>query len=833
MMNRSTVLCAALFCLILIAAAALNAMWIENGIPLAGADGGQDYSRIISDGAGGALIVWQDYNNETTVRDIYIQRVDGSGVPLWTPCGVPLCTETGEQMSPRLAPDGGGGAIAIWHDGRGSDIDIYAQRIKAGGAIQWTSNGIAICAAAGNQSASWIISDGAGGAFIVWNDFRTMADYDIYIQHLNDAGKRSWTADGIAVCTAPGDQMLPALASDGAGGVIVCWQDGRGATNAIFAQRINASGAMQWTAVGVAVCTASGAQEAPRMVSDGSDGVIVVWEDHRGGASADIYGQRINASGARLWTDDGAAICTYSGDQVDVEIATDGSGGAIAVWEDYKASAPDIFAQRVDGSGISLWETDGVSIGNTAEYQTQPDIAPNSTGGAIITWVDERSGEENIYAQIVDGSGTVQWTANGLLIGGAPGNDENPRAVSDGAGGGIFSWTDNSAQYSNIHAQHVDSLCLIGYVPHTISSVSDLPGDEGGAVRIAVDRTSYDDGGWYSYPVSLYNVWRRVDTPLASEGRSGSIEDVPAFSLEHAPPAVSEVPNPAAGILTGFEAVHPSVPDVDLREFLASAEFPPGTWEIVGSFGSCQLDEYIYVTCTTRDSTSAGVPWNVYLVSAHTTTPSMWFLCGPDSGYSVDNIAPAAPVGLSGTPIAGPPGVTLSWDPNTENDLSFYIVHRGSSPGFIPSRFTEIGQTAEPGITDEYDLWHESYYKIFAVDRHGNAGPYASIGPNELSDADLPDAPPAAYLDQNYPNPFNPSTTILFGLSRDSHVSLKVYDISGRLVRVIADGVRPAGRYSERWDGLTSRGRKAASGIYYYRLVSGEFDETRKMILLR
>ncbi|MFA4947727.1 MAG: choice-of-anchor D domain-containing protein, partial [Candidatus Krumholzibacteriia bacterium] len=96
------------------------------------------------------------------------------------------------------------------------------------------------------------------------------------------------------------------------------------------------------------------------------------------------------------------------------------------------------------------------------------------------------------------------------------------------------------------------------------------------------------------------------------------------------------------------------------------------------------------------------------------------------------------------------------------------------------------------------------------------------------------DAPPAVnFLAQNYPNPLNPSTRIDFSLRESAPVSLRIYDATGRLVRVLLDEPRKAGRYSEDWDGRDSRGRSVASGVYYCRLVSGSFTATRKMILLR
>jgi hypothetical protein len=109
------------------------------------------------------------------------------------------------------------------------------------------------------------------------------------------------------------------------------------------------------------------------------------------------------------------------------------------------------------------------------------------------------------------------------------------------------------------------------------------------------------------------------------------------------------------------------------------------------------------------------------------------------------------------------------------------------------------------------------------------------IGGGSLTDAETdPAAGPVNFLAGNYPNPFNPVTTIRYGVERRSHVSLRIYDVAGRLVRVLVDEVQEPGlEYEARWQGRNDRGRPVASGIYFCRLMAGSFTETRKLVLLR
>ena len=168
-------------------------------------------------------------------------------------------------------------------------------------------------------------------------------------------GWAAWPHDpnngNVALCTAANDQYYQTIVSDGAGGAIVTWVDTRSGNWGIYAQRVNAAGVPQWTADGVALCTAANDQDSPTIVSDGAGGAIVTWFDLRSG-SADIYAQRVNAAGVPQWMGDGVALCIAANDQRNPTIVTDGAGGAIVTWEDARSGTNwHIYAQRVERIG--------------------------------------------------------------------------------------------------------------------------------------------------------------------------------------------------------------------------------------------------------------------------------------------------------------------------------------------------------------------------------------------------------------------------------------------------------------------------------------------------
>jgi hypothetical protein len=98
----------------------------------------------------------------------------------------------------------------------------------------------------------------------------------------------------------------------------------------------------------------------------------------------------------------------------------------------------------------------------------------------------------------------------------------------------------------------------------------------------------------------------------------------------------------------------------------------------------------------------------------------------------------------------------------------------------------------------------------------------------------LPQHVPSSYvLFQNYPNPFNPETRIGYQLPEAGHVCLVVFNVTGQEVCRLVDGDQTPGEYLVTWDGRDGLGRPVASGIYFYRLTCGEFQQVRKMLLLK
>ncbi len=700
-------------CLVSISAPPLHAEWLANGTAITRNAQLDNFPKIIHDGAGGVWITW---SIEGVEDDIVIQNIDSEGNLRWSKYGVDVCTEFDQQIFPQMVSDGSGGVIIAWWDFRNMYGDIYAQRIDASGSDLWTYNGVAICTETDEQREPKIISDGDGGAVIVWGDFRNASDYDIYAQRIDSLGATQWTDNGVAICTATDHQLYSKVVTDGSGGAIIVWEDSR-SDNDIYAQRVNREGVVQWTANGVAICAVASIQDGAWIVSDGAGGAVITWRDWRNGNS-DIYAQRVNGSGVAQWTGNGVPVCMTTGQQMTPYAVSDGAAGAIIAYQDSRSGTYDIYAQRINAGGTVEWGADGIEINTKPDNQYLSQLTPDGAGGAVIVWSDWRTGDDSdIYAQRVDGSGNIQWESNGIVIC-TEANSQAPQIASVNADTVIIVWRDRRMGGNDFYAQKRNGDGRVSSLTPTITAVDDIPGDQGGWARIRIDAPDNDSDEVPYYPTTMYNVWRKIGSPtllmLKSESDAVFETDTDVLLRSILDPGCAE-----GKIIT--------------REQAPLLGLPPGEWESIGIHPATQEPYYYFLVPTNNDSTGSGIPWQTYVVTAHTIEPRLFFASDPDSGYSVDNLAPAQPQGFAGMQSLAPQGLRLSWQPNTERDLDHYEIHRGDSELFIPDEVNRIGTTADTVLIDT--AWAPTdyyFYKLSAVDVHDNRGADVLLRPEDI-----------------------------------------------------------------------------------------------------
>lgn len=786
--------------LVLILPTAALAAWPHDpmvGVPVCPATPDQQDPVVVSDGAGGVFVAWHDFRSGAF--DIYAQRISSAGVPLWASGGVAVCSATGAQMSPCITSNGTGGVVIAWRDYRGgATADIYAQKLNANGATQWTANGVAVCTATDMQWYPRAVPDSAGGAIIAWADYRSGTNWDLYAQRVSTTGIVRFAANGIGVCTVAQDQQNISMVSDGSGGAFLAWEDQRSGSYDIHAQKLSGTGA-QWaagTGMPVSVVAAT-SQTRAKLVRDGGGGVIVAWEDLRSG-NYDVYAQRLDGTGAPSWALNGVVVASGTGDQNGVLMSQDGSGGAIVAWTDTRGSAMDVYAQRLDLGGGIWWKANGLAICAASGDQTVTGLVTDGSGTTILSWTDLRNGaHSDVYARAVSATGSLLWQTNGVAINTAATDQYSAQVVTDGAGGAIVTWYDALHVHYHVWCERVDRFGALGNAEPAITRVRDVPNDQGGSVQVewtASYRDTFPD-----FSIGQYTVWRRVPNAL-----------VQAQALPATPGATTRLRDGRvilAGVL-GTQAIY---------------------WEQVGTQPARGLPGYSFVASTTSDSLPGSNPRTSFMIMAEETGGIPCWSSAADSGYSVDNLAPSTPAPFTGQYADG--STSLNWDACSAPDFAEFRLYRGHEPGFTPASENLVATLTSPGCVDPAGAPH--FYKLCAVDVHDNVSPYAFLQPAGTVDVTGAALPRELALSAPAPNPLRGSATLRLALPREARVSLAVYDQQGRRVRTLLAGMQPAGERPVTWDGRDDGGRGVASGIFFVRLECEGRSFTRRIAAIR
>jgi len=311
-----------------------------------------------------------------------------------------------------------------------------------------------------------------------------------------------------------------------------------------------------------------------------------------------------------------------------------------------------------------------------------------------------------------------------------------------------------------------------------IASIKDVAGDQGGQARLVFRRSPYDYAG-AATPITGYQVYRAQSAAAAS-----------------APPAFDAPADPTVVQISG--------------------------WDYLQTVAAITDDVYQLVVPTLADSNSTGVHRARLFVRAATATPGVFYDSPADSGYSVDNLAPAMPAPLTAAYVAG--ATRLHWLPNGENDFASYRVYKGASAGFVPGPGNLMASPPDTGYADAGAPG--SFYKVSAVDVNGNQSAFALVGPDATTDV-VPDGLAAFALERVRPNPAPASRLVIsFSLPVSAPARLEMFDVRGRRVAVQEVGGQ-AGRNSVRLSTV-----RLAPGIYMLRLTQGSDARTQRVTVV-
>ena len=525
-------------------------------------------------------------------------------------------------------------------------------------------------------------------------------------------------ANGIAVCTASGDQLTPVVVSDGVGGCIVAWHDLRptvAAGGVCFAQRMNASSVSQWTPNGVQLSTTGDfSNPAPAIASDAAGGAFVAY----GGDSSAPRAQWVNAAGVPQWGADGVQLTTEPFTR-DAAIVRDvnGAGGVIVVWrQDNGANGlPDIYAQKVNSAGVIQWGPTGVAVTMTSmNSETLPALISDGAGGAIITFL----GTNGCRVQRLDSSGVSQWPNTALS---SLSNNRRPAIVTDGSGGAVVAW---AAGNTGIFVQRVTSLGERLWPPNNAgvqlctagNQCAMIPDGAGGATVTWQDFRSNTN----------YNIYaQRVDGAGATQWLGDGVEVCFFQDDQLAPMIVSD--GGTGAIITWYD-----------QRLISTGD-------------------------------------DIYVQRIDASGTSQWT----------------------------PNGLALCTAPDDQRDPT--IAADGSGGAFV------TWQDRRNGTNDDIYIRH----------LNGSGQPVSVLEVN-----------PATSMARVWPNPFLDRVQLAFVLPAAAAVRFEVFDARGRSTRAYEPGVLSGGAHSLTWDGRLSDGRPAGQGIYFLRVTGPGIALSRRVVRL-
>jgi len=319
-----------------------------------------------------------------------------------------------------------------------------------------------ICVASGEQYIPQIVSDGRDGCVIIWFDARNgMNLINVYGQRISAQGDTLWASSGVQLTNVPSYSWISYLVacSDDGGGAFFAWEDPRDGNFDVYVQHVDSTGTTLWTDNGVRLSMTSDDDYVMDITPDETGGCIVAWNTV--GAAEIIIAQRINTTGVKVWDTTGVVVSAGTNYASRAQIQGDGSSGIVAcwldgryhpVWNDFK----DIYTQRIDSSGTLCWADTGVVLLGlgSAPFYAFPEMVSNGSGRFFVAWYDWQPSGFDIYAQCVSDSGQVLWAANGSGVCTNPGEQTGPRIAPSFSDGLFCAWYDD---YTSIRAQLLDA----------------------------------------------------------------------------------------------------------------------------------------------------------------------------------------------------------------------------------------------------------------------------------------------------------------------------------------------------------------------------------------
>lgn len=374
---------------------------------------------LTSDGAGGCVLAFTDIRAGGDL-DVYAYRIDGAGNFLWGANGVTLSNNADYEANPKVALLSDGSFAVTWtrlpNSGPGA---VHVQKLDSSGTPQFAGDGLQIVGAGTEKPGFSDIAAADAGGWVVGyvRDIGTFASpRHLRAQKFDSAGNALWNGGAPLVIYDAASMPIayqPVVKSDGSTGAVFAWHSAIGNTFDCWIQRVDGSGTEAYAHNGLQVSTEANRSKFDPSIAvlSGSSDVVVAF-DKRDLAQSQwaTCAQRISAAGTRQWTNNGVELLPFNGVPKQFErCAPHGNDAIVFTCEQTNYPAPGlrVLAFRVDPNGNNVWAGSPVVVSSVLSGKDKLRLTHDSTGMSRATWDDDRNDSGDIYAQDLNGNGTL------------------------------------------------------------------------------------------------------------------------------------------------------------------------------------------------------------------------------------------------------------------------------------------------------------------------------------------------------------------------------------------------------------------------------------------
>lgn len=365
------------------------------------------------------ITVWQDFRGYTS--DIIAQKVDLEGSPQWpNPIQVNTISILDKRQNPRLAVNQSHIAFIVWQS---EDGGIFGQVLDQVGNKLWPEDKRLDLGMAKTYNPE-VINLKDGTFLVTWIEQRAPDSYlwDVKAQRFDQDGRRLMSSD---IRANPTDNYVyeidarsrPALAEDTDSKYIICWRNNTGAIQAYHLQRFNIDGTPAWVNPVIlpeAPFDVSGYFENYGLALTASNEIYVATTVQKNG-NFGIFLNKIGLDGALLWQ---PGVWAGSGSQPlfwgNPSMASIGDGGVLVSWDDEKTGQRNITVEKVTNTGTIEWSS--AQLNRPLSWPLRPALSDKMSNSFMITWHDERTGDNNIYLRRIGIDGNLLWPQDRAII---------------------------------------------------------------------------------------------------------------------------------------------------------------------------------------------------------------------------------------------------------------------------------------------------------------------------------------------------------------------------------------------------------------------------------